>query len=140
MASTVYNGTNLLLKFAVDGSTPVTLGHTTSATLTITHELPESTSKDSSGFQEVISGLRSGEISFEGLVDYTDTLNHDEIFTMVSNRSKVDFTFGTIITGDAVLSGEGFISSLEINADMESAVTFSGTIVTTGAITQANNA
>ena len=59
---------------------------------------------------------------------------------MVSNRSKVDFTFGTIITGDAVLSGEGFISSLEINADMESAVTFSGTIVTTGAITQANNA
>lgn len=140
MASTVYNGTNLLLKFAVDGSTPVTLGHTTSATLTITHDLPESTSKDSSGFQEVISGLRSGEISFEGLVDYTDTLNHDEIFTMVSNRSKVDFTFGTIITGDAVLSGEGFISSLEINADMESAVTFSGTIVTTGAITQANNA
>ena len=138
MASTVYNGTNLLLKFAVDGSTPVTLGHTTSAT--ITHDLPESTSKDSSGFQEVISGLRSGEISFEGLVDYTDTLNHDEIFTMVSNRSKVDFTFGTIITGDAVLSGEGFISSLEINADMESAVTFSGTIVTTGAITQANNA
>ena len=118
----------------------VTLGHTTSATLTITHDLPESTSKDSSGFQEVISGLRSGEISFEGLVDYTDTLNHDEIFTMVSNRSKVDFTFGTIITGDAVLSGEGFISSLEINADMESAVTFSGTIVTTGAITQANNA
>ena len=105
MASTVYNGTNLLLKFAVDGSTPVTLGHTTSATLTITHDLPESTSKDSSGFQEVISGLRSGEISFEGLVDYTDTLNHDEIFTMVSNRSKVDFTFGTIITGDAVLSG-----------------------------------
>mgnify|MGYP003138774977 CR=1 FL=1 len=140
MASTVYNGTNLLLKFAVDGSTPVTLGHTTSATLTITHDLPESTSKDSSGFQEVISGLRSGEISFEGLVDYTDTLNHDEIFTMVSNRSKVDFTFGTIITGDAVLSGEGFISNLEINADMESAVTFSGTIVTTGAITQANNA
>ena len=140
MASTVYNGTNLLLKFAVDGSTPVTLGHTTSATLTITHDLPESTSKDSSGFQEVISGLRSGEISFEGLVDYTDTLNHDEIFTMVSNRSKVYFTFGTIITGDAVLSGEGFISSLEINADMESAVTFSGTIVTTGAITQANNA
>ena len=140
MASTVYNGTNLLLNFAVDGSTPVTLGHTTSATLTITHDLPESTSKDSSGFQEVISGLRSGEISFEGLVDYTDTLNHDEIFTMVSNRSKVDFTFGTIITGDAVLSGEGFISNLEINADMESAVTFSGTIVTTGAITQANNA
>ena len=140
MASTVYNGTNLLLKFAVDGSTPVTLGHTTSATLTITHDLPESTSKDSSGFQEVISGLRSGEISFEGLVDYTDTLNHDEIFTMVSNRSKVDFTFGTIIKGDAFLSGEGFISSLEINADMESAVTFSGTIVTTGAITQANNA
>ena len=139
MASTVYNGTNLLLKFAVDGSTPVTLGHTTSATLTITHDLPESTSKDSAGFQEVISGVRSGEISFEGLVDYTDTLNHDEIFTMVSNRSKVDYSFGTAVSGDAVLSGEGFISSLEINADMESAVTFSGTIVTTGAITQANN-
>ena len=41
MATTgVFNGTDLLLK--VEGST---IGHTTSCTLTISHDLPEATTK-----------------------------------------------------------------------------------------------
>ena len=35
MASTVYNGTNLLLKFIADGGTLATIGHSTSATLSL---------------------------------------------------------------------------------------------------------
>jgi hypothetical protein len=52
MATTgVFNGTNLVLK--IEGGT---LGHTTSCSLSLSNDLPEATSKDSSGFQQVIAG------------------------------------------------------------------------------------
>ncbi len=139
MASTVYNGTNLLLKFIADGGTLATIGHSTSASLSLSMDGPEATSKDSAGYQEVIGGLRSGEISFEGLVDYTDTTNVPAMATLMENRSKIDWSFGTTTSGDTVFSGEGFITSIETSGEMESAVTYSGTIVTTGTITTAVN-
>jgi len=139
MASTVYNGTNLLLKFIADGGTSATIGHSTSASLSLSMDAPSATSKDSGGYQEVIAGLRSGEISFEGLVDYTDAQNVPAMATLMENRSKIDWSFGTTTTGDTVFSGEGFITSIETSGEMESAVTYSGTIVTTGSITTAVN-
>jgi len=143
MASTVFNGTDLVLKLVADGGTLEPLGHSTSCSMTINHDLPEATSKDSGGYSEAISGLRSFEVSFDGLVDYTDEgsskTNADGIITLVNNRSKVDFTFGTATTGDQLITGEGFISSIEVSAEMESAVSYSGTITGTGAITISTN-
>ena len=132
----VFNGTNLILKVINDGGSPVATGHTTSATLSLSADMPEATSKSSSGFQEVIAGVMSGEISFEGLVAYDDTAGADEITTYLLGRTKEDWTFSTAVTGDTLYSGEGFISSCEVSAEMESPVTYSGTITCTGAITQ----
>ena len=132
----VFNGTNLILKVISDGGTLVTLGHTTSATLSLSNDMPEATSKDSSGFQEVIAGVMSGEISFEGLVAYDDSAGADEISTYLLGRTKVDWSFATATTGDTLYSGEGFISSCEVSAEMESPVSYSGTITCTGTITQ----
>lgn len=141
MASSVFNGTNLVLKFATDGGTLEALGHSTSCSMTISQDLPEATTKDSSGFQEVISGLRSAEISFDGLIDYTDNAdslkNVDGIASLITGRNKIDWSFGTAVTGDTIFTGEGFIASLEQSAEMESPATYSGTITVTGAITQA---
>jgi predicted secreted protein len=143
MASSVFNGTNLVLKLIADGGTLEALGHSTSCSMTITHDLPEATTKDSSGFQEVISGLRSAEISFDGLIDYTDAGNSlrnvDGIASLITGRNKIDWSFGTATTGDTVFTGEGFIASLEQTAEMESAATYSGTITVTGTITQSTN-
>lgn len=143
MASTVFNGTDLVLKFIADGGTLEPLGHSTSCSLTITHDLPDATTKDSGGYAEVISGLRSFEISFDGLVDYTDdgtSQNADTIALLINGRNKVDFSFGTATSGDQLITGEGFISSLEVSAEMESAVTYSGSITGTGSLTFADNA
>ena len=136
MTTGVFNGTNLILKVISDGGTLATLGHTTSATLSLSNDMPEATSKDSSGFQEVIAGVMSGEISFEGLVAYDDGAGADEISTYLLGRTKVDWSFSTGTTGDTIYSGEGFISSCEISAEMESPVSYSGTITCTGTITQ----
>ena len=133
----VFNGTSLLLKFAADGSTPAVLGHSTSCTLSLSNDLPEATTKTSGGFQEVISGVKSGEISFEGLVNYDHANNAIEAVDLLRNGTKVDWSFGTGVSGDAVYSGEGFLNSVEMSAEMESPVSFSGSITVTGAISKA---
>jgi TP901-1 family phage major tail protein len=138
MATTgVFNGTNLLLKFAADGSAAVTIGHSTSCSLSLSNDLPEATTKDSAGFQEVIAGVKSGEISFEGLVAYDDANNAIQAADLLIARTKIDWSFGTAESGDAVYSGEGFLSSVEMSAEMESPVTYSGSITVTGAIAKA---
>ena len=137
--SGVFNGTNLILKVIADGGTLATIGHTTSCTFSISNDLPIATTKDSSGYQEVISGVRSAEITFDGLVDYSDSMDIDTLIGFVTSRQKIDFSFGTAATGDVVYSGEGFLSSVDYTAEMESPVSFSGTITTTGAITSAAN-
>jgi len=139
MASTIFNGTNLLLKVITDGGTLATIGHTTSCSVSFTNDMADATTKDSAGFSEVIPAVRSAEISFDGLVDYTDAAGGDELAGYLLARTKVDFSFGTAATGDTVYTGEGYISSAEISGAMEEAVTYSGTITVTGAITTSVN-
>ena len=135
MATTsVFNGTNLILK--VEGDT---LGHTTSCSLSLSNDLPEATTKDSNGFQEVIAGVISGELSFDGLVDYSDTANAIELADFLLARTQITCVFGTEATGDAIYTAEGYLSSVEQSAEMESPVSYSGSITLTGAITKSVN-
>ena len=135
MATTgVFNATNLILKIESN-----TLGHSTSATLSLSNDLPEATTKDSSGFQEVIAGVISGEISFEGLVAYDDTLNVVELNDYLIARTQLTCVFGTTASGDDVYTAEGFLSSVDNTADMESPASYSGSITITGQITKSTN-
>lgn len=135
MATTsVFNGTNLILQ--IEGTT---VGHTTSCTLSLNNDLPEATTKDSNGFQEVIAGVISGEISFDGLVDYSDTANAIEMADYLLARTQITCVFGTEEAGDAVYTAEGYLSSVEQSAEMESPVSYSGSITLTGAITKSVN-
>jgi len=135
MATTgVFNGTNLILKIE-----DAALGHTTSCSLSLNNDLPEATTKDSSGFQEVIAGVMSGELSFDGLVAYDDTANAIELADYLLARTQLTCVFGTTVTGDAVYTAEGFLSSVEMSAEMESPVSYSGSLTLTGAITKSVN-
>jgi hypothetical protein len=127
--SGVFNGTNLLVK--VEGTV---IGHTTSCTLSISHDIADATTKDSAGWSEGISGLRSGEISFDGLVDYSDSNSVIDLIALIANRTQVTCVFGTAATGDTIYTAEGYIASIEQTGEMEAAVTFSGSITLTGAI------
>lgn len=136
MATTgTFNGTNLLLK--VD---TVVIGHTTSCSISFSHDLPDATTKDSDGWSEFISGVRGATVSFDGLVDYSDATNVIDLFDLIANRTKVDVAFGTAVTGDTVFTAEGYLESLENTADMESPVAYTGSIKITGAVTKSVNA
>jgi len=130
----VFNGTNLIL--SLEGAT---VGHTTSCSISLSSDLPEATTKDSNGFQEVIAGVKSGEISFDGLVDYTDTANSNEIADYLLAGTQVTCVFGTSASGERIYTAEGFIASIDVSAEMESPVSYSGSITLTGSITASNN-
>tara|TARA_R110002073_G_scaffold93778_5_gene218690 strand:- start:3809 stop:4216 length:408 start_codon:yes stop_codon:yes gene_type:complete len=135
MATTgVFNGTNLIL--TVEGAT---VGHTTSCSMSLSMDTPEATTKDSNGFSEYIGGVKGGEVSFEGLVSYDDSANAIEFADYLLARTQLTCVFGTAETGDAVYTAEGFLSSVEMSAEMEAAVTYSGSITLTGAITKSTN-
>lgn len=131
--SGIFNGS--LLSIKVDGNKIL---NSTSCSLSLSADTPEATTKDSGGFQDLIVGVKSGEISFEGLVAYDSGSGSQigDISDELISGAQVTWEFSTDVSGDDKYSGTGFISSIEITADMESPVSYSGTIVTTGTITQ----
>ena len=75
----------------------------------------------------------------DGLVDYSDTTNAIELADFVLARTQITCVFGTAVTGDAIYTAEGFLDSVEMSAEMESPVSYSGSITLTGDIVKSTN-
>lgn len=127
------NGTNLTIK--VGG---VALLKATTASLELSVDLPDATTKDSAGWSEFFAGVRGFTLSSDGLVDYTTDakVETDELVALLIARSAVAVTFSTATSGDMLLSGNAFITSISQTADMESPAGFSVSFQGTGALTQ----
>lgn len=99
------------------------LGHSTQTKFSLNVDLPESTTKDSAGFKEVISGVRSGTISVSGLTDYSDALNFEQLADMVLTRQESEFIFDQPAFG-LILVGNGILLNVEETAEAENVVSF----------------
>jgi Predicted secreted protein len=123
------NGTDLVLTVATNA-----VAHTTSASLNIEMATIDVSSKDSSGNQEVIGGQKSSTIDFEGLTDFASGgYGFEDLFDLLDNRTEVAWILG--VSGGANWSGQGYITSLTLDAPMEDATTYSGSITITGGVT-----
>lgn len=127
------NGTNLVIKV---GGVPILKATTASIEMSV--DMPDATTKDSQGWAEFFAGVRSWTLSSDGLIDYATSasVETDELVAMLIARSTVAVTFGTSTTGDMLLSGNAYVSSISQTADMESPSGFSVTFQGTGALTQ----
>ena len=123
------------------GATPTAIAHANDATLTITHEPRDISTKDSAGWVELLEGMRAWEISVSGLYAYSDTNGADALFTSLNNRTTVTVAFTTNVTGDKVYSGTAYISSLDFGSPgQEDNATYSTQFKGTGAIVQTTKA
>jgi hypothetical protein len=127
------NGTNLVIKV---GGVPIM--RATTASLELSVDMPDATTKDSQGWAEFFAGVRSFTLSSDGLVNYATAtgVETDELVALLIARSAVAIEFATSTTGDMKLSGNAFVSSISQTADMESPSGFSVTFQGTGALTQ----
>ena len=106
------------------------------ATLNIEQDLPDSTSKGSSGWEEHINGVRRWSIDFDGAFDIAGTgfLADEIIASIVARTADTTVKFGTSAAAATGWTGTATWKNLSITAPMEDVPTFSGTLVGNGAL------
>lgn len=129
----ILNGTVFLLKI---GGTA--LPDQTEGSISINMETRDITTKDSSGYRELLEGVRSGSISVSGLVDDDGAGGAGSVlFQDLDSRTAQTIIFGFDDTSDDYFySCSAFCTSLEVGGGTEDNVTYSATFEITGAITE----
>ena len=140
-ATSIMNSTDVVIQISTDGSSYDIVGRATSASLSVSMETRDITTKDSAGWQENLEGLKNWSLSGDGLVTYSISGEYetpDELFTILSNRTAIDVKFGSMTSGEIDYSGKAFLVSYEQEAGVEESVTYSFSLTGTGTLTQAS--
>ena len=143
MASTsIMNSTDVVIQISEDSGTSYDIiGRATSASLSVSMETRETTTKDSAGWQENLEGLKSWSLSGDGLVTYSITGDYDtpdDLFTLLNSRTLVKVKFGSATSGEIDYTGDAYLVSYEQEAGVEENVTYSFSFTGTGTLTQAS--
>ena len=114
----------------------------TNASLSISMETRDTSTKDSAGWRELLEGQRSWSLSGDGLVVYslTGADGFADLFGYLGNRTNLYVKFGSTGSGEKYYSGRGFVTSLDQEAGVEDNVTFSFSFEGTGVLTETANA
>jgi predicted secreted protein len=123
------NGTDLVISIA-----GTNISHTTNASISIEVASIDISSKDDAGVQEVIAGQTTASVDFEGMVDFSAAYGVDSLMSALIAKTEVAWLLGTGAAGDR-FEGTGIITTLSVDAPMEDASTFSGTITVSGGVT-----
>ena len=132
----IINGTVYLLKIGTDGS-EVAIPDQTESSISINMETRDITTKDSSGYRELLEGVRSASLSVSGLVDDDGAGGAGaDLFAVLNGRTATHIIFGLDSGDDYHYECDAFCTSLEVSAATEDNVTYSATFEITGGITE----
>lgn len=135
----VFNGTDLVLKtIAVAGGSEFILAHSTSCTLSINVDTIDVSSKESGGKLDVLGGLKSFELSADGLMEFatTSSTKPQSLNLLMQAGTEVTFTFALNTPAGYKYTGGALVTSIEITGGTEDASTYSISMSGTGALTQ----
>ena len=124
------SGNEIQLRYAETvGGDYITIEGTTSVSLDIQYSTQEVTKNRTNGWREVIPQQRSVTMSFNGLSTPMDTI---EFISIVRTGTIIHFNYG----GNGYLrSASGLLTSFNWSGQVDSAMTFSGTIEVDGEFT-----
>ena len=136
----VINGT----KFGVYAA-GTKIAYATSASISMNHNLRDTSTKDSSGWRDQLEAQRDWEVSVEGMLIFVDGsggaiagITMNELYsTYIATRTEFTLMFSTEESGDIKWSGQAFLTSLSADTPNEDSSTWSGSFSGTGALTQA---
>ena len=129
----IQNATGVVLSLA-----GTALAHCTSASLSISRDLRDSTTKSSAGWSQSLGGLMSWEMSGDAFVDITDGDAVTNIAALITG-TKIAVTF---VLDDAdsptpapvTYSGDALITSVSMDAGVEENMSWSISLTGTGAL------
>ena len=121
------------------------IAYATSASISMNHNLRDTSTKDSSGWRDQLEAQRDWEVSVEGMLIFVDgsggaisNLTMDELYsTYIATRTEFTLMVSTEVSGDIKWSGQAFLTSLSADTPNEDSSTWSGSFSGTGALTQA---
>jgi TP901-1 family phage major tail protein len=140
-STAIMNATDVLISFSTNGTTYDKVGRMTSASLSISMETRDTSTKDSAGWRELLEGQKSWSLSGDGLVVYslTSADGFSDLFGFLNNRTKLYVKFGSAASGEKVYSGRAYLTSLDQEAGVEDNTTFSFSLEGDGALTEGTN-
>ena len=141
-STAIMNATDVLIQFSTDGTTYDEVGRMTNASLSISMETRDTSTKDSAGWRELLEGQKSWSLSGDGLVVYSlaGAEGFADLFGYLGGRTNLYVKFGSTASGEKYYSGRGFVTSLDQEAGVEDNVTFSFSFEGTGVLTETANA
>tara|TARA_R100000664_G_scaffold10314_1_gene17090 strand:+ start:3731 stop:4162 length:432 start_codon:yes stop_codon:yes gene_type:complete len=136
----VINGT----KFGVYAA-GTKIGYATSASISINHNLRDTSTKDSGGWRDQLEGQRDWEVSVEGMLIFVDgsggaisDITANELYSSyIASRTEFEVKFSTEVSGDVKWTGNAFMTSLSMDTPNEDSSTWSASFSGTGQLTQA---
>ena len=123
-------GNNIVIKY----NTAVIVGETSSSIAT-SLDVIEVTDKGDSGAKTYLSGDYGGTISFEGNFDQAGAQGCAELIADQLTPASRAFIHGGTDSGDEIVSGNCFVTSLSKSAPNNEKATFTADLQMTGAIT-----
>lgn len=147
MANTQFtqNATDVLIYISTDsGSTYSIVGLMQNASLSVTMDVRDVTTKQSGGWKQINEGLRSWSLSGDGLITYnalnvTGSTTPVNIFDYVTDRTYSYIKFGSSETGTKYYEGEGYFTSYEESGGYEDTETYSFSFEGSAQLTQSTN-
>lgn len=127
----VMNGNVIELHF---GGTE--FAHAEAHTISKSVAMIDITTKDSNGFEEVMPGLISTEISVNGLFAEDAGYGYTDLETISESGASVTVLETSTVTGDVTYSWTAYVSNLTKTAGKDDKVGFDCTLKPTGARTK----
>lgn len=107
----------------------VAIGCTTNCEFSSTNEEIDATCKDNDGAYDSLSGNNTAQITFEALYDTGSTEGLSEVLEAHKNKTEIAVRMGIAGTGGLYIqAARAVISQLNIAGQLNSAMTYNGTI------------
>ena len=120
------------------------IAYATSASISMNHNLRDTSTKDSGGWRDQLEGQRDWEVSVEGMLIFTTTAGAitgetmNELYSSyIYSRTVFELEFSTAVTGDIAWTGQAFMTSLSADTPNEDSSTWSASFSGTGELVQA---
>ena len=128
----ISNATDIVLSVTTGGSLQA-VAHATSASLSMSMDLRDSTTKSSGGWSESLGGLKSWELSGDAFVEIGSITGADieELWTIWAAGAAVAVKFGD---SGMEYTGNAIINSISIDAGVEENATYSISLTGTGTL------
>ena len=120
-------------KISVGGTS---INNLTTTSASFTNETRDTTTKDSGGYREFLSTIKTATFSAEGLVALDATYGLDELWIAYDAQTAVAIIYTTAETGDIQFAQSAIITQLDSSAADNDNTTFSLSLQGTGAVTK----